>query len=127
MWYHILVSNDPLAQTVEHLTFNQGVRSSSLRWVTNKKAQRIALCFFVALLYRLRTPRVCLQTRHSMRQFKYHSSTNFIRMHEFRVSDGSPKNNSELCSELFFYPSRRLGISLCVSVYIIAEGVYHHA
>ena len=29
---------DPLAQTVEHLTFNQGVRSSSLRWVT-KKAQ----------------------------------------------------------------------------------------
>ena len=25
---------DPLAQTVEHLTFNQGVRSSSLRWVT---------------------------------------------------------------------------------------------
>ena len=28
---------DPLAQTVEHLTFNQGVRSSSLRWVTNGK------------------------------------------------------------------------------------------
>ena len=25
---------DPLAQAVEHLTFNQGVRSSSLRWVT---------------------------------------------------------------------------------------------
>ena len=25
---------DPLAQVVEHLTFNQGVRSSSLRWVT---------------------------------------------------------------------------------------------
>ena len=45
MWYHILVSNDPSAQTVEHLTFNQGVRSSSLRWVTNKKStmQRIVL------------------------------------------------------------------------------------
>ena len=28
---------DPLAQTVEHLTFNQGVRSSSLRWVTKTK------------------------------------------------------------------------------------------
>ena len=28
-------SCDPLAQAVEHLTFNQGVRSSSLRWVTN--------------------------------------------------------------------------------------------
>ena len=26
---------DPLAQPVEHLTFNQGVRSSNLRWVTN--------------------------------------------------------------------------------------------
>ena len=28
---------DSLAQSVEHLTFNQGVRSSNLRWVTNKK------------------------------------------------------------------------------------------
>ena len=26
---------DPLAQLAEHLTFNQGVRSSNLRWVTN--------------------------------------------------------------------------------------------
>ena len=25
---------DPLAQSAEHLTFNQGVRSSNLRWVT---------------------------------------------------------------------------------------------
>ena len=28
-------SFDPLAQLAEHLTFNQGVRSSNLRWVTN--------------------------------------------------------------------------------------------
>ena len=27
---------DPLAQSVEHLTFNQGVRSSNLRWITRK-------------------------------------------------------------------------------------------
>ena len=27
---------DPLAQSVEHLTFNQGVRSSNLRWITSK-------------------------------------------------------------------------------------------
>ena len=27
-------SYDPLAQLAEHLTFNQGVRSSNLRWVT---------------------------------------------------------------------------------------------
>ena len=26
---------DPLAQSVEHMTFNHGVRSSNLRWVTN--------------------------------------------------------------------------------------------
>ena len=31
-----VTKNDPLAQTVEHLTFNQGVRSSNLRWVTKK-------------------------------------------------------------------------------------------
>ena len=31
---------DPLAQTVEHLTFNQGVRSSSLRWITKKELNR---------------------------------------------------------------------------------------
>ena len=29
-------SNDPLAQLAEHLTFNQRVRSSSLRWITKK-------------------------------------------------------------------------------------------
>ena len=28
-------ASDPLAQSAEHLTFNQGVRSSNLRWVTN--------------------------------------------------------------------------------------------
>ena len=30
---------DPLAQSAEHLTLNQGVRSSNLRWVTNYKAE----------------------------------------------------------------------------------------
>ena len=29
---------DPLAQLAEHLTFNQGVRSSNLRWVTKTKS-----------------------------------------------------------------------------------------
>nr|DAR88364.1 MAG TPA: hypothetical protein [Bacteriophage sp.] len=28
---------DSLAQLAEHLTFNQGVRSSNLRWVTNSR------------------------------------------------------------------------------------------
>ena len=32
---------DPLAQSAEHLTFNQGVRSSNLRWVTNKNTAAI--------------------------------------------------------------------------------------
>ena len=29
-------THDPLAQLAEHLTFNQGVRSSNLRWVTTE-------------------------------------------------------------------------------------------
>ena len=29
------INNDPLAQSVEHLTFNQGVPRSSRGWVTN--------------------------------------------------------------------------------------------
>ena len=41
-------AQDPLAQTVEHLTFNQGVRSSSLRWVTkNSKYPFGYLLFFI--------------------------------------------------------------------------------
>ena len=32
---------DPLAQSVEHLTFNQGVRSSNLRWITKEKAPKL--------------------------------------------------------------------------------------
>ena len=32
---------DPLAQSAEHLTFNQGVRSSNLRWVTIYELCRI--------------------------------------------------------------------------------------
>ena len=31
---------DPLAQSVEHLTFNQGVPSSNLGWITNKSDER---------------------------------------------------------------------------------------
>ena len=33
----IFLLYDPLAQLAEHLTFNQGVRSSNLRWVTKQK------------------------------------------------------------------------------------------
>ena len=33
---------DPLAQSAEHLTFNQGVRSSNLRWVTINIPRRLA-------------------------------------------------------------------------------------
>ncbi len=32
---HNILYRDPLAQSVEHLTFNQGVRRSNRRWVTN--------------------------------------------------------------------------------------------
>ena len=39
--------HDPLAQSVEHLTFNQGVRGSSLRWVTKAKGycNAVPFCF----------------------------------------------------------------------------------
>ena len=37
---------DPLAQLAEHLTFNQGVRSSNLRWVTS-----LAFCSWPSLPY----------------------------------------------------------------------------
>ena len=45
---------DPLAQSVEHLTFNQGVRSSNLRWITKREALK-SLCingskaFFISI------------------------------------------------------------------------------
>ena len=35
---------DPLAQSVEHLTFNQGVRSSNLRWITKEKPNSYKPC-----------------------------------------------------------------------------------
>ncbi len=31
------LKEDPLAQMVEHMTFNHGVRSSTLRWVTKQR------------------------------------------------------------------------------------------
>ena len=36
----LLPQYDPLAQPVEHLTFNQGVPSSNLGWITNKSDER---------------------------------------------------------------------------------------
>ena len=45
---------DPLAQSVEHLTFNQGVRSSNLRWITKEEVLK-SLCingfkaFFISI------------------------------------------------------------------------------
>ena len=34
---------DPLAQSVEHLTFNQGVRSSNLRWITIRESPDVVV------------------------------------------------------------------------------------
>ena len=43
---------DPLAQSVEHMTFNHGVRSSSPRWVTKqnkselfRRSKLVRICF----------------------------------------------------------------------------------
>ena len=37
--------NDPLAQLAEHLTFNQRVRSSSLRWITQSTRSNLRVLF----------------------------------------------------------------------------------
>ena len=55
MCYYIgvgLMTYDPLAQTVEHLTFNQGVRSSSLRWVTKKAEITNVISAFLIIYHR---------------------------------------------------------------------------
>lgn len=52
---HVPHKNDPLAQLAEHLTFNQGVRSSNLRWVTIVLETRTlsrAFGFFIFCRYR---------------------------------------------------------------------------
>ena len=36
---------DPLAQSAEHLTFNQGVRSSNLRWLTKSEQAKLVPTF----------------------------------------------------------------------------------
>ena len=48
--------NDPLAQMAEHMTFNHGVRSSTLRWVTKRNKsepvsiyETVRICFFYHL------------------------------------------------------------------------------
>ena len=46
----------PLAQLVEHLTLNQGVRSSSLRWCTMLGDLRNQIFFYVQNTYRIWVP-----------------------------------------------------------------------
>ena len=46
--YLSTISYAPVAQLVEHLTFNQGVRDSSSRRSTNNKTVLVAV-FFIAL------------------------------------------------------------------------------
>ena len=47
LWYNIIrAENAPVAQLVEHLTFNQVVRSSTLRRSTRKKPFVIRVAFF---------------------------------------------------------------------------------
>ena len=41
---------DSLAQLAEHLTFNQGVRSSNLRWITKRTQKQGFSCICVLFL-----------------------------------------------------------------------------
>ena len=40
IFYKYNTNRDPLAQQAEHLTFNQGVRRSNRRWITNMERYR---------------------------------------------------------------------------------------
>ena len=42
--------NDPLAQPAEHMTFNHGVRSSILRWITKQKRHPFGCLFYFIIL-----------------------------------------------------------------------------
>ena len=55
---------DPLAQMAEHLTFNQGVRGSTPRWVTKTKRADLS-ALFVLLMWGVepRAPRVACKPR----------------------------------------------------------------
>ncbi len=64
---------DSLAQSVEHLTFNQGVRSSNLRWIT----KRIDKVFLVDFLY--------LKMNLLAKNHVYISETGFILYKEVRI------------------------------------------
>ena len=60
LWYNIWVAKnilDPLAQMAEHMTFNHGVRSSTLRWVTKRtkselfhKSKLVRICFLLLIV-----------------------------------------------------------------------------
>ena len=49
---YIGIANDPLAQSVEHFTFSQGVRSSSLRCVTKKALETFVSEAFLIFISR---------------------------------------------------------------------------
>ncbi len=58
---------DPLAQPAEHLTFNQGVRSSNLRWITKKTVTTLVVavfCFYILRRFEL----TCHVRRFAVRQ-----------------------------------------------------------
>ncbi len=53
LWYNISrAENAPVAQLVEHLTFNQVVRSSTLRRSTRKKPFVLRMAFFIDVCLR---------------------------------------------------------------------------
>ena len=98
---------DSLAQSAEHLTFNQGVRSSNLRWVTNQKpllsydkrgflndvcyANDDVLLMMFASLMMSASPNVLWQTSHHCEYNEQHhySKNNIISlkaMHHYVLS-----------------------------------------
>ena len=71
----------PLAQSVEHLTFNQGVRGSSPRWHTNMTAKSVPVRGAVAtVLYQENTE--CWQKDPFLENFKKLWYNKYVRLKE---------------------------------------------
>ena len=91
---------DPLAQPAEHMTFNHGVRSSILRWVTRKQIPS-GVCFFY--WSELRTPLTKgLRLPHKRRASRsFFADASQGDASGVRFSDGSPESRYLRVSAFF--------------------------
>ena len=90
--------NDPLAQQVEHRTFNAMVRSSNLRWVTKTKQSPNGGCFCLRRRREIRTGfgRLAACVTRNQKGFTplLPTQCGLKSLSYAHISGGSPKQNS---------------------------------